>query len=47
MARGEMVRYMAENQIEDPDEIKMFSRLNYKYSEEHSDDHTFVFLMQK
>ena len=47
MARGEMVRYMAENQIEDPDEIKIFSRLNYKYSEEHSDDHTFVFLMQK
>ena len=43
----EKVLYMAENQIEDPDEIKMFSRLNYKYSEEHSDDHTFVFLMQK
>lgn len=47
MARGEMVRYMAVNQIEDPEEIKVFSRLNYQYSEEHSDNNTFVFLLQK
>ena len=47
MARGEMVRYMAENQIEDPEKIKEFSRLNYQYSAEHSDKNTFVFLLQK
>lgn len=47
MARGEMVRYMAENQIEDPEKIKEFSRLNYQYSAEHSNNDTFVFLLQK
>ena len=47
MARGEMVRFLAENQIEDPEEIKAFSRLQYRYSEEHSDENTFVFLLQK
>ena len=47
MARGEMVRYMAENHIKDPEMIKRFSRLNYKYSEDHSDDRTYVFLLQK
>lgn len=44
MARGEMVRYMAENQIEEPEAIKAFARLNYRYSREHSDETTFVFL---
>ena len=33
MARGEMVRYLAENDIENPDEIKAFDRLGYRYSE--------------
>ena len=47
MARGEMVRFLAENQIEDPEEIKAFSRLQYRYSEVHSDENTFVFLLQK
>ena len=47
MARGEMVRFLAENQIEDPEEIKAFSRLQYRYSEAHSDENTFVFLLQK
>lgn len=46
MARGEMVRFMAENQIKDPEDIKSFSRLNYQYSEEHSTENTFVFLLQ-
>ena len=44
MARGEMVQYMAENQIEEPEAIKAFARLNYRYSREHSDETTFVFL---
>ena len=47
MARGEMVRFMAENQIRDPEKIKTFSRLNYQYSAEHSNEDTFVFLLQK
>ena len=47
MARGEMVRFMAENQISDPEKIKLFSRLNYQYSAEHSTEDTFVFLLQK
>lgn len=47
MARGEMVRYMAQHQISDVAQIKDFDRLNYKFSAEHSDDRTFVFLLQK
>ena len=38
MARGEMVRYMAENQIENPAELRQFDRLNYRYSAECSDE---------
>ncbi len=45
MARGEMVRFMAENQIENAEDIKSFSRLNYQFSEEHSNDTTYVFLL--
>lgn len=44
MARGEMVRYMAENQIIDPEEIKMFSRLDYHFDPTCSDESTFVFV---
>ena len=46
MARGEMVRYMAEHQISDIEQIKAFDRLNYRFSPEKSDDRTFVFLQQ-
>lgn len=44
MARGEMVRFMAENQVTEPQEIKAFQRLNYSFSDAHSDEHTYVFL---
>lgn len=47
MARGEMVRYMAENQIGNVEEIKGFDRLGYAYSEEDSDETTYVFLKKK
>ena len=47
MARGEMVRFMAVNQIENPQEIKAFEGLNYRYSPEHSDDNTYVFMLRK
>ena len=44
MARGEMVRFMAENQISDPEEIKEFGRLGYCFRAEHSTHNKFVFL---
>lgn len=44
MARGEMVRWMAENQIEKMEEIRGFNRLNYTYSEEFSTESEYVFL---
>ena len=47
MARGEMVRYMAEHQITDPEQIKGFDRLNYRFDAQRSDDTCFVFLMNK
>ncbi len=43
MARGEMVRYMAEKQIEDPIEIKGFNRLGCIYRDELSTDSDYVF----
>ena len=45
MARGEMVRFMAENQIKDVKEIKRFDRLNYTFSEEFSNESTYVFIL--
>lgn len=44
MARGEMVRFMAENHVEDPNRMKQFDRLGYHFSEEHSNPETFVFI---
>ncbi|MBO5485501.1 MAG: peroxide stress protein YaaA, partial [Eubacterium sp.] len=43
MARGEMVRYMAEHQIEDLEEIKKFHRLGYVYREDLSGETEYVF----
>ena len=45
MARGEMVRYLAEKQIEDPEQIKSFNRLNYCFDPSRSDDNLFVFIL--
>ncbi|MCI8321503.1 MAG: peroxide stress protein YaaA [Dorea sp.] len=47
MARGEMVRFMAENGIEEPGEIKKFDRLNYAFREEMSSDREYVFIRQE
>lgn len=47
MARGEMVRYMAEHEIEDLEELKSFNRLEYVYSEEFSNEREFVYLRTK
>lgn len=47
MARGEMVRFMAENNIKKVEEIKEFNRMNYIYHEELSDDNNYVFIKKK
>ena len=44
MARGEMVRYMAQNQVSSPEQVKSFDRLNYRFDESRSDDNTYIFL---
>ena len=46
MARGEMVRFMAENKVSEPESIKAFDRLGYSFSEEFSTDIEFVFLKE-
>lgn len=46
MARGEMVRFMAENNISEIEGIKGFDRLGYKYSVEQSTDVQFVFVKE-
>ena len=43
MARGEMVRYMTENNIYDVEKIKSFDRLDYVYRDELSSDDEYVF----
>ena len=46
MARGEMVRYMAERRIEDPAELTAFDRLGYRYAPEESGETTYVFIKE-
>ncbi|MBR6789262.1 MAG: peroxide stress protein YaaA [Oscillospiraceae bacterium] len=43
MARGEMVRFMAERNVTAPEQLKDFGP-RWRYSAEHSDDSTYVFL---
>ena len=44
MARGEMVRYLAQNKICDLEGLKRFDKLGYKYSQEKSNENTYVFI---
>lgn len=44
MARGEMVRFMAEQKMEQIEGMKAFDRLGYRYAQAYSDEKTFVFL---
>ncbi len=44
MARGDMVRFMAENDISDLNGIKGFHGLGFTYAKEHSNDSKYVFL---
>lgn len=43
MARGEMVRFMAENNIENPVEIQKFDRIGYSFRSDWSSDSEYVF----
>ena len=44
MARGEMVRFMAENSIEEPEQVKCFDRLGSHFAYEMSSETEYVFL---
>ncbi len=44
MARGEMVRFMAENQVIDPEELKNFRRLGYRFAPHYSSREKYVFI---
>lgn len=44
MARGEMVRYMAEQRISEPEQIKTFDRLGYRFEEALGSETEYVFL---
>ena len=44
MARGEMVRFMAENNISEPEDMKQFNRLEYRFADHLSTDMEYVFI---
>ena len=44
MARGEMVRFLAEHQVENLDGVCRFDRMGYRFCQERSDDKTLVFM---
>lgn len=44
MARGQMVRFMAENSIDCVDDIKKFNDNGYEFSKEYSDENKIVFI---
>ncbi len=43
MARGEMVRYMAQHRCQTPEEIQRFDRLGFRFLPERSDEKNYVF----
>ncbi len=47
MARGEMVRFLAENGIEDIEGIKKFTGSGYRFREELSGEWNYVFVKEK
>lgn len=46
MARGQIVRWMAEHKIEDPENLRAFDQLGYCFHGELSEENHFVFLKQ-
>ncbi len=47
MARGEMVRFMAENGVKDPEEIRQFHSMDFTYSKELSSKTEYIFVRMK
>lgn len=46
MARGDMVRFLAEQELEDPEKIQSYDRMYYHYAPEESRDMTYVFIKE-
>lgn len=46
MARGEMVRYMVEQCVMEPEALKQFNHQGYRYCAERSDDQHYVFIKE-
>ena len=46
MARGDMVRFVAEHQIEDPEMLKTYDRMYYHFSAERSSETEYVFIRE-
>lgn len=44
MARGEMVRFLAENNIHEPEGIQDFKGLGFAFAQKYSDQHTYTFI---
>lgn len=47
MARGEMVRFLASENIQDFEGVKNFDGLGFRFSKEYSDELTYVFLKEE
>lgn len=47
MARGEMVRFMAENKIQEPEQLKTFCGLGYRFAETLSMDEKYIFIKEE
>ena len=46
MARGEMVRWMAERGVERPEQMRDFDRLGYRFCPQESDETTYTFIKE-
>lgn len=46
MARGEMVRFMAEQRITEPEKMRDFRRLGYQFREDLSSDREYIFIKE-
>lgn len=47
MARGEMVRFLAENQVEKLEDVKKFNRMNFVFSEKYSKEDMYTFILEQ
>ena len=47
MARGKMVRFLAEYQVEDPVQMRDFTGMGYRFDEDESDENTYVFVARR